>query len=166
MQVTPLEDRTWERFLSKFGVLRQFYRSDSVIKRVTQEVIADAAADNIKYMELRFTPQALNNIVNETFPQVVEWVCDATREAASRHDIRVNLILSMNRHESLAIGEAVLEAALSSPTAALSVLTSRDERRISRHVPSNRCLSGQRRQVWASPFTQANGRGQTACATR
>ncbi|HLU12288.1 MAG TPA: adenosine deaminase [Oceanobacillus sp.] len=112
VQVTPHEERSWERFLSKFGVLRQFYRSDSVIQRVTQEVIADAAADNIKYMELRFTPQALNNIVNETFTKVVEWVCDATREAAAQHDIHVNLILSMNRHESLAIGEAVLEAAL------------------------------------------------------
>src|SRR5690606_24070096 len=30
----------------------------------------------------------------------------------AQHDIHVNLILSMNRHESLAIGEAVLEAAL------------------------------------------------------
>jgi adenosine deaminase len=112
VQVTPQEERSWERFLSKFGVLRQFYRSDTVIKRVTHEVIADAAADNIKYMELRFTPQALNNIVGETFPQVVEWVCDATKEAAAQHNIRVSLILSMNRHESLEIGEQVLEAAL------------------------------------------------------
>jgi adenosine deaminase len=112
VQMTSHEPRSWERFLSKFGVLRQFYRSDSVIKRVTQEVIADAAADNIKYMELRFTPQALNNIVNETFPQVVEWVCEATKDAAAQHNIRVNLILSMNRHESIEIGEQVLEAAL------------------------------------------------------
>jgi adenosine deaminase len=111
VQMTPTEPRSWERFLSKFGVLRQFYRSDSIIKRVTQEVIVDAAADNVKYMELRFTPQALNNILNATFDEVVEWVCEATKEAMSQHPIQVNLILSMNRHESLEIGELVLKAA-------------------------------------------------------
>ncbi len=112
VQMVPGEERSSKRFLGKFAVLRQFYRSEQVIKRVTQEVIADAAADNIKYMELRFTPQALNNIMHCDYETVVEWVCAATREACSQHDINVKLILSMNRHESVGIGELVLQAAL------------------------------------------------------
>lgn len=111
VQMMPNEDRTWERFLSKFPVLRQFYRSKAIIQRVTREAIADAAADNIRYMELRFTPQALNNILNASFSDVVEWVCEATSEAAAQHQVQVNLILSMNRHESVQIGEQVLAAA-------------------------------------------------------
>lgn len=112
VQMMPDEERSSKRFLGKFAVLRQFYRSEKVIKRVTQEVIADAAADNIKYMELRFTPQALNNIMHCDYATVVDWVCAATKDACAQHDMTVKLILSMNRHESVGIGELVLQAAL------------------------------------------------------
>jgi len=112
VQMMPGEERSWRKFLGKFSVLRQFYRSEKIIKRVTQEVIADAAADNIKYMELRFTPQALNNLMRCDYAAVVDWVCAATAEASQQHDIQVRLILSMNRHESVEIGELVLQAAI------------------------------------------------------
>ena len=112
VQMMPDEPRSWQNFLGKFAVLRQFYRSESIIKRVTHEVIADAAADNVKYMELRFTPQALNNLMRCNYEQVVEWVCDAAQAASAELDIQVMLILSMNRHESVEIGEQVIEAAL------------------------------------------------------
>jgi adenosine deaminase len=112
VQIMPGEERSWKQFLGKFAVLRQFYRSETIIKRVTQEVIADAAADNIKYMELRFTPQALNNLMRCDYATVVEWVCAATQAASVEHGITVKLILSMNRHESVGIGELVLQAAL------------------------------------------------------
>ncbi len=112
VQIVPGEPRSWQQFLSKFAVLRQFYRSETIIKRVTREVIADAAADNIKYMELRFTPQALNNLMHCDYDEVVAWVCEAAEETTKSHDIQVALILSMNRQESVEIGEQVLQAAL------------------------------------------------------
>ena len=112
VQIVPGEPHSWQQFLAKFQVLRQFYRSETIIKRVTREVIADAAADNVKYMELRFTPQALNNLMRCDYDQVVEWVCDAAKEAVATHDIQVALILSMNRQESIEIGEQVLKAAI------------------------------------------------------
>jgi adenosine deaminase len=112
VQMTPGEPRDWQHFLSKFQMLRQFYRSEAIIKRVTREVIADAAADNVKYMELRFTPQALNNLMRCDFEQVVEWVCEAAAEATADLDIDVMLLLSMNRHESVEIGEQVVQAAI------------------------------------------------------
>ncbi len=111
VQIMPGEPRSWQQFLSKFRVLRQFYRSERMIKRVTHEVIADAAADNVKYMELRFTPQALNNLMQCDYETVVEWVCEAVEAAVDGLDIQVRLILSMNRHESVTIGEQVLQAA-------------------------------------------------------
>ncbi len=112
VQMVPGDARSWQTFLAKFQVLRQFYRSETIIKRVTREVIADANADNVKYMELRFTPQALNNLMRCNYEQVVEWVCDAAEAASRDLDITVALILSMNRHESVEIGEQVLEAAI------------------------------------------------------
>ena len=112
VQMVPGEPHTWQQFLGKFQVLRQFYRSEAIIKRVTREVIADAEADNVKYMELRFTPQALNNLVRCDYAEVVEWVCQATAEATADLEIDVMLILSMNRHESVEIGEQVVRAAI------------------------------------------------------
>jgi adenosine deaminase len=112
VQIMPGEPHDWQNFLSKFHVLRQFYRSPEIIKRVASEAVADAAADNIKYMELRFTPQALNNIIGCSYEEVVGWVAEAVQEMSAKHQIQVKLILSMNRHESVEIGERVLEAAL------------------------------------------------------
>ncbi|MDZ4770680.1 MAG: adenosine deaminase [Chloroflexota bacterium] len=112
VQMMPGEPRSWQQFLSKFQVLRQFYRSKTVIQRVTHEVIADAAADNVRYMELRFTPQALNNLMKCDYGEIVDWVCHAAAEAAHIHHMQVGLILSMNRHESVDIGAEVVDAAI------------------------------------------------------
>jgi adenosine deaminase len=112
VQMMPGEPHNWQHFLGKFQTLRQFYRSPDVIRRVTREVIEDAAVDNVKYLELRFTPRALSNIINCSYHEVVSWVCDAASDASRDFDIMVRLILSMNRHESVEIGEEVLSAAL------------------------------------------------------
>ncbi|MBC7812501.1 MAG: adenosine deaminase [Burkholderiales bacterium] len=113
VQLMPDETRNWQHFLSKFHVLRRFYQSPDIIRQFTREVVADAAADNVKYLELRFTPQALCNETGCSLFDAVDWVCQSSAEAAVRYDIQVGLILSMNRHEKVEIGEQVVEAALS-----------------------------------------------------
>jgi adenosine deaminase len=112
VQMMPGEARNMQHFLGKFQTLRQFYRSPDVIHRVAREAVEDAAADNIKYLELRFTPAALSNIMNCTYDEVVAWVCEAVDEAARAHGITARLILSMNRNESVEKGQEVLAAAL------------------------------------------------------
>ncbi len=112
VQIMPDEPHTAERFLSKFRFLRQFFRSEMIIKRVVRETILDAAADGVRYMELRFTPQALNNIMRVEYDTVIEWVCEETQSAARDAGIEVRLIVSMNRHEGASNAEAVLDAAL------------------------------------------------------
>lgn len=112
VQMMPDEDRSSEQFLSKFSILRQFYRSADVIQRITYEIVEDAARDNVKYMELRFTPKALCNISDLTLADVVPIVCDAGNLAAQELGIMVRYIVSLNRHEPVEIGETVLRAAL------------------------------------------------------
>ena len=113
VQMMPDEPRTWQNFLAKFRVLRQFFLSPSVIRRITREVVEDAAYDNIKYMELRFTPRALCNSIKATPDEVVQWVCETAQTTAKEHNIQVRLIVSMNRHESVEVGEEVTKAAIS-----------------------------------------------------
>lgn len=112
VQIMPGETRNHQHFLGKFSTLRQFFRSPDVIRRVTREAVLDAAADNVRYLELRFTPPALSNIIKCSYDDVITWVCEAAAAAASAAGIAVRLIISMNRHEGPEIGARVLHAAL------------------------------------------------------
>jgi len=112
VQVEHEDPYTFENFLSKFGTLRLFYKSPEIIKRITWEAIEDAALDNIRYLELRFTPVALGRAEGFPMAQVVDWVIDSVKEASSKYKILVRLIVSINRHESISQAEKVLEIAL------------------------------------------------------
>lgn len=98
-------------FLSKFEVLRSFYRSPEAISRLAYEVVADAAADNIRYLELRFSPQALARVRGFPLAEVTEWVLAATRRASVDHNIEVGLIVTLVRHEPLPQARRVAEIA-------------------------------------------------------
>jgi adenosine deaminase len=112
VQMMPDEVRDSKHFLAKFMTLRQFYRSEDIVRRITREVIEDAALDNIRYMELRFTPKALCNFNQFPMSHMVQLVCETANQTAQEHGIQVRYIVSMNRHESVELGEQALEAAL------------------------------------------------------
>lgn len=100
-------------FLSKFGNLRRFYQSPDVIRRFAYEAVADAAADNIRYMELRFTPMALAKAQNYALEEVTEWVIEAVdRAQKDLSSIKVRLIVSFNRHEDVSIGQRATRLAI------------------------------------------------------
>lgn len=112
VQITPNDPLTVEAFLSKFYVLRQFYCSTDIIRRIVRESVEDAALDNVRYMELRFTPLALGLATDTPISEVVPLVCETAHQAAKDFDVQVGLIVSMNRHEPLELGEEALAAAL------------------------------------------------------
>ncbi len=86
-------------FLAKFKLLRRFYSSREAVMRVAYEAVADAAADNIFYLELRFNPVALALNQGFSFEDVTDWVIEATRQAQVDHSIQVRLICTINRSE-------------------------------------------------------------------
>ena len=108
VQVQDEEPLTFENFLGKFNTLRMFYRSPEVIDRITREAVEDAARDNIRYLELRFTPVALSRAERFPLHDVMEWVCTSARESARKNGITVRLIVSVNRHESVELAEQVI----------------------------------------------------------
>lgn len=112
VQIVKGDPLTVENFLSKFAVLRNFYQSPEIIRRVVREAVEDAAHDNVRYMELRFTPVALSKIRDFPLAEVVDWVIDTTDQVASQHGIQVKLLASVNRHEPLAEAEAVVQLAV------------------------------------------------------
>jgi len=110
VQVMPDSPQTVEHFLSKFATLRKFYCAPDVIQRITHEAIEDAALDNVKYLELRFTPRTLSRLKNFPLEDTIQWVTEAARAAEKTYGIKVTLIASMNRHEGVYEGEKIARA--------------------------------------------------------
>lgn len=107
VQVGEEDHLSFENFLSKFQTLRLFYRSPEVIDRITRETITDAAADNVRHLEIRFTPVALSRAESFPLADVMDWVVDAAREASTQYGITTRLIASVNRQESLELATEV-----------------------------------------------------------
>ncbi|NWF63236.1 MAG: adenosine deaminase [Chloroflexi bacterium] len=107
VQVQDQDPLTFSNFLEKFKTLRLFYRSPDVIHRVTREAVEDAAKDNVRYLELRFTPVALSRAEGFPLHDVMDWVLSSAQEAAKDFSIKVGLIASVNRHESPELAEQV-----------------------------------------------------------
>lgn len=112
VQIGPNEPFTFDNFLSKFSTLRMFYRSSEIISRITQEAIADAAADNIRYLELRFTPVALSRLQDFPLAEVMDWVIEGARLGEDKFGVTTRLIVSINRHESVALAAQVTYLAI------------------------------------------------------
>jgi adenosine deaminase len=105
-------ERSFRQFLAKFDVLRRFYQSPEIIRRLAYEVVEDAAHDNVRYLELRFTPAALANARKYALTDVTDWVIAAVADAVRDHpSLTVRLIASLNRHEPVAVAEQVAQLA-------------------------------------------------------
>lgn len=100
-----------QTFLAKFPVLRNFYCSPEVIRRLAYEIVEDAARDNIHYLELRFSPQALSRVKGFAVEDVTDWVLEAVHQAGRDYGIEVNLIVTLLRHEEVAVAQKVAQIA-------------------------------------------------------
>jgi adenosine deaminase len=107
VQMQEEENYSFQNFLSKFNTLRLFYRSPEVIHRITHEAVEDAANDNVRYLELRFTPVALSRAERFPLGDVMDWVITSAQAAAKQFGVMVRLIASVNRHESHELAEQV-----------------------------------------------------------
>ena len=110
VQVTN-DPATHEAFLGKFEVLRHFYRSPELIRRLVYEAVADAALDNVKYLELRFSPQALCRVRGFSLAEATDWVIDSVSQAEADFDIQVGLIVTLVRHDPVPQARQVAEIA-------------------------------------------------------
>lgn len=111
VQVFDDDPLTSKNFLSKFKMLRKFYRSPQIIQRVVREAVSDAAADGVIYMELRFTPVALGRAEGFPLGEVIDWVSEATQKADREFGSITRLITSINRHESVDLAAEVIALA-------------------------------------------------------
>ncbi len=111
--VTVTNDRPdFHRFLEKFRLLRRFYPTQAAVERLAYEAVADAAADSVKYLELRFNPVALAREQGFSLDQVVTWVCSAVARSDADHGVCTRLILQIGRDESVDTAAEITEIGL------------------------------------------------------
>jgi adenosine deaminase len=111
VQVTE-ETTDFHSFLAKFKLLRQMYQTKEAVERIAYEAVADAANDNIRYLELRFNPVALSQAQDFRLSDVTDWVCQTVKGAQEELDIVVRLILQIGRDESLQVADEIIDIAI------------------------------------------------------
>jgi adenosine deaminase len=111
VQVT--EDKPdFHAFLRKFEFLRRFYSRREAIERIAYEAVADAAADNVRYLELRFSPATLARDEGFTLLEVMDWVIDAVAQAERDCGTMARLIVTLKREAQSDEAQQVAQAAL------------------------------------------------------
>ena len=96
VQITN-EEPDFHAFLEKFKFLRRFYSRREAIERVTYEAVADAAADNVRYLELRFSPATLAQNQGFSLDEVTRWVIRTVEQAQADFNIKTRLIVTLKR---------------------------------------------------------------------
>jgi adenosine deaminase len=104
----------FENFLSKFNVYRGFYTCREAIEYAACQAVSTAAADNVKYLELRYSP---THFAGGRFCEldVVEWIHGALQRTARSCGIIVTPILTISRNYGLDLASQTVDLALSLP---------------------------------------------------
>ncbi len=112
VQVTTDEPPDFHAFLEKFNFLARFYSKLDCIERISYEAVADAAQDNVKYLELRFNPVTLALSQGFCFEEVVERVISAVKKAEQDFDITVKLLITIRRDYDQDISSRIVDVAI------------------------------------------------------
>ena len=99
-------------FLNKFKVARGFYPNRNSIERIAYEAVEDAARDNVKYLELRYSPTHF--ACDHRFPEeeVIRWVQGALERAMGDYDIEVIPVLTISRNYGIELAEHTVNIAV------------------------------------------------------
>lgn len=93
----PLECTSLVEYLNRFNLPILIMQSKESLKRITYELLEDAAKENVKYIEIRYAP-ALHVNKGLTLEEVVKSVLEGIEAGDKDFDIKGNLILSCLRH--------------------------------------------------------------------
>jgi adenosine deaminase len=96
LQITP-EDKTLLDFLKKFDTIGLAFVSKDACRDVTEAVVHDAAKDNVKYLELRFSPMYMAAQKNLPLEDVMDAVVEGSQNASAATGTKVKLIVIVER---------------------------------------------------------------------
>lgn len=100
-------------FLGKFRLLRELWVSLDAVERVAYEAAADAGDDNVKYLELRYSPRHFARRGNFAIADVCDRVTRGARRAAEERGMGINFIACIGRDFGIEANRESAEYAVS-----------------------------------------------------
>jgi adenosine deaminase len=122
--IAPGERPGFQGFLNRFPGLRFKYGGAEALQRIAAEAVADAAADGVVHLELRFSPifcalrmkdapaggvAVPGSVSRAEAERAAEAVVHGAREEAARRGISVIFIVTMARHFGVAMHRPAAE---------------------------------------------------------
>ena len=100
LQVGP-EDKTLLDFLKKFDTIGKVFSDRDAVGEMTFESIKAGNKDNVKYMELRFSPTYMASQYGMSEDEVMDGVIDGVKHAKKELDTDVGLIMIVERQRGV-----------------------------------------------------------------
>ena len=107
--IAPAECTSLNDYITRFDIPIAVMQSKKSLERVSYELLADAAKENVKYIEVRFGPN-LHTQKGLTLDEVIESVIAGMKRAEKEFDIKGNLILSCLRFMPIEASFELVEA--------------------------------------------------------
>ncbi|NFN87805.1 adenosine deaminase [Clostridium sporogenes] len=86
-----------DEYLNKFFIPNKVMQTKENLKRISFQLLEDAAKDNVKYIEVRFAP-LLHIERGLTIEEIIESILDGMKKAEEFYGIKGNLILGCMRN--------------------------------------------------------------------
>jgi adenosine deaminase len=91
------EIKSLEKYLEAFEITLSVLQTAEALERVSFELAEDAAAENVKYLEVRFAP-ILHTNRGLGLEEITGAVCRGLEKAEKKYDIRTGIIVCAMRH--------------------------------------------------------------------
>jgi adenosine deaminase len=101
-----------QQIFEKFHLAQQSFVGPEEIRRITREVVEDAAADEVRLLELRFSPSFMTEVHSIPWDEVLEAVSLGTEEAKSEKEIEVGLVIICSRDLGVNLCDETVEFCL------------------------------------------------------
>lgn len=92
-----LKNRSLVEYLKAFAVTTSVMQEPESIERIAYELAEDAAAENVRYLEVRFAP-ILHTNRGLTLNEITSAVCAGLARAEKRFDITAGVVICGMRH--------------------------------------------------------------------
>ena len=103
--------RHLEDYLERFAITLSVMQTESALERVAFELAEDAAADGVRYIEVRYAP-ILNTREGLTLEQAVEAPLNGLARAEREHGVVGRVIVCALRHMPLSVSQELAELAV------------------------------------------------------
>lgn len=97
MRVSP-DNRSLADYLTRFSFVNTYLQSPDALARVTRELVADCAAENVRIAEIRFCP-TLHTIGGSSAELILQAVLDAFATASREHKVKGGIIVCALREQ-------------------------------------------------------------------